>query len=65
MGTIDRSLQARKASIKMLKYYLHRAQHRMRQQADKGRSDRQFEVNDWVILSYNPIVNQLWRIESV
>ena len=31
-----------------IKFYLQRAQNRMKQQADKKRSDRQFEPNDWV-----------------
>ena len=45
---MDRSLQAREAGIKLLKFYLRRAQNRMKQLADKKRSDRQFDVHDMV-----------------
>ena len=45
---IDRSLQTRKAVIKLLKFHLGRAQHRMKVQANKGRSDRVFQIGDFV-----------------
>ena len=45
---IDRSLQTREAAIKLLKFHLGRAQHRMKVQADKGRSDRVFQIGDFV-----------------
>ena len=51
---VDRSLKARQAAIEMLKFYLARAQNRMKQQADKGRSDRQFTVGDWVYVKLQP-----------
>lgn len=51
---VDRSLKARQAAIEMLKLYLARAQNRMKQQADKGRSDRQFTVGDWVYVKLQP-----------
>lgn len=38
----------------MLKFYLHRAQNRMRQTANKERSYRNFEVRDWVFLKLHP-----------
>ena len=38
----------------MLKFYLLRAQNRMKQQADKGRFDRQFDVGDWVYVKLQP-----------
>ena len=50
MDAVDRSLQAREAAINLLKFHLQRAQHRMKQQADGGRSDRQLEVGDWAYL---------------
>ena len=51
---VDRSLQAREAAIKLLRFHLHRAQHRMKQQEDKGRSDRQFQVGDLVYVKLQP-----------
>ena len=37
---VDSTLQAREAAMKMLKFYLQRAQNRMKQQADRKRSDK-------------------------
>ena len=64
VASVDRSLQAREAAIKLLKFYLERARHRMKQQADKKRSDRQFMVGDLVYLKLQPyrqksVVNRL------
>nr|GEX02796.1 retrotransposon-related protein [Tanacetum cinerariifolium] len=41
---VDKTLVAREEAIKMLKFYLLRAQNRMKQQADKGRED----IHDFV-----------------
>jgi len=38
----------------MLKYHLERAQMRMKQQADKSRVDRVFEVGDLVYVKLQP-----------
>nr|GFC13222.1 reverse transcriptase [Tanacetum cinerariifolium] len=51
---LDRTLQARKEAIKVLKFHLKRSQDRMRNQANKHRTDRQFEVGDWVYLKLQP-----------
>ena len=61
---VDRSLQAREAAITLLKFHLQRAQHRMKQQADQGRSDRSLDVGDWAYLKLQPyrqktVVNRL------
>jgi hypothetical protein len=40
--------------ITLLKEHLHKAQHRMKMFADKNRSDRQFNVGDWVYLRLQP-----------
>jgi len=41
---VNRTLQRREAMIQMLRFYLLRAQNRMKSQADLHRSDRVFEV---------------------
>ena len=51
---VDRSLQTREAAIKLLRFHLLRAQNRMKQQEDKGRSDRQFQVGDLVYVKLQP-----------
>ena len=51
---VDRTLQAREAAIRMLKFYLQRAQNRMKQQANKHRTDRQFQVGELVYVKLQP-----------
>ena len=45
---VDRSLKTREAIIKMIKFYLQRTQNRIKQQADKNRSDMSFEIGDLI-----------------
>ncbi|GJS61624.1 putative mitochondrial protein [Tanacetum coccineum] len=45
---VDRSLQVREQTIQQLKFHLQRSQDRMRNLANKHRTDRQFEVGMWV-----------------
>ncbi|GAU40456.1 hypothetical protein TSUD_141360 [Trifolium subterraneum] len=49
-----RSLAAREDTIKLLKFHPLRAQNRMKQQADKHRSDRSFEIGDHVYIKLHP-----------
>jgi len=51
---VDRSLQRREAMIQMLKFFLLQAQHRMKVQADKHRSERELQVDSWVWLKLQP-----------
>jgi len=51
---VDRSLKAREECIEMLRYHLTRAQQRMEKQANKHRSDKQFEVGTWVYVKIQP-----------
>lgn len=53
-ATVDRSLTAREAAMKLLKFHLLRAQNRMSQQANKHRSDRNFTIGDYVYLKLQP-----------
>ncbi|OMO68489.1 reverse transcriptase [Corchorus capsularis] len=54
VDVVDRSLKAREDTIQVLKFHLHRSQHRMKQLADKKRTDRNFEVGDLVYLKLQP-----------
>lgn len=51
---VDKTLAAREAIIQLLKFHITRAQQRMRDLANKHRSDRSFEVGDWVYLKLQP-----------
>lgn len=52
--SVDCSLRAREMVIHQLKHNLAKAQHRMKQLADKHRTDRQFTVGDWVYVKLQP-----------
>ncbi|GKD11677.1 retrotransposable element Tf2, partial [Tanacetum coccineum] len=47
---VDRTLMAREHTLKLLQFNLKRAQDIMKYQADKGRSNKEFQVSDWVYL---------------
>jgi hypothetical protein len=47
---LDQWLQERQVMIELVKQHLNRACVRMKLQADKGRSERQFQVGDLVFL---------------
>lgn len=51
---VDRTMQRREAMIMTLKQQLAKAQQRMKVQADKGRSERVFQIGDWVWLKLQP-----------
>lgn len=54
MDVVDRSLVAREETIQLLKYNLSKARNRMKQQADKHRTERDFQVGKWVYLKLQP-----------
>ncbi|GJS18308.1 putative mitochondrial protein [Tanacetum coccineum] len=54
VDTVDRTLTAREEVIKALTFHLKRSQERMKTQADKHRSEREFAVGDWVYLKLQP-----------
>ncbi|GMI71846.1 hypothetical protein HRI_000853900 [Hibiscus trionum] len=58
VAAVDRSLQAREAAIKMLRFHLQRAQDRMKNQADKKRKECEYLVGDWVFLKLQPYRQQ-------
>ncbi|GJT69044.1 retrotransposable element Tf2 [Tanacetum coccineum] len=47
VDTIDKTLTAREEFINALKFHLKRSQERMKIQADKHKSEREFMVDDW------------------
>jgi hypothetical protein len=49
-------LQDRAEMQKIIKHNLERAQHRMKMQADKHRTERVFAIGDWVYLKLQPYV---------
>ena len=51
---VDRSLEAREAIIELLEFHIRRAQQRMKDLANRHRSDRVFAVGDWVYLELQP-----------
>lgn len=51
---VAKCLQEREDMLLILKFHLLRAQHRMKQMADQRRSERKFEVGDWVFLKLQP-----------
>ena len=51
---VDNQLRDRDEIMQLLKYHLKRAQERMKTQADKHRTDRQFHIGDWVYLKLQP-----------
>ncbi|GJV72837.1 retrotransposon protein, putative, unclassified [Tanacetum coccineum] len=54
VDTVDRTLTATEEVIKALTFHLKRAQERMKTQADKHRSKREFAIGDWVYLKMQP-----------
>lgn len=51
---VDRRLQKREEALKFIKFHMKREQKRMKQQADKHRSDRTFEIGDMVYVKLHP-----------
>ena len=64
VDSVDRSLAAREATLHLLKHNLQKAQHRMKQQADQHRSERIFELGDWVYVKIQPYRQHSLRTHS-
>lgn len=45
---VDQVLIDRDAMVKLLRFHIHRAQHRMTQLANRKRSNKNFDIGDWV-----------------
>jgi hypothetical protein len=51
---VEDHIENQQQVLQILKYNLTMAQNRMKQQADQHRSERSFEVRDWVLLRLQP-----------
>ena len=51
---VAKCLEEREKMLMILKFHLLRAQHRMKQLADRHISDRSFEIGDWMFLKLQP-----------
>ncbi|XP_016576307.1 uncharacterized protein LOC107873890 [Capsicum annuum] len=52
--TIEDMMLLREFKLQLAKFHLHRAQQRMRAQANARSSDRHFNVGDWVFVKLQP-----------
>ncbi|KAJ0442289.1 putative nucleotidyltransferase, Ribonuclease H [Helianthus annuus] len=59
---VDEVMRDREAAIGVLRQSLLKAQNRMKQQADKRRSEREFEAGQWVYLKLQPYMQNLLRV---
>ena len=51
-------LEERQAMTALIRHHLLRAQQRMKDQADRHRSERSFQVNDWVYFKLHPYIQR-------
>ncbi|KAJ3685492.1 hypothetical protein LUZ61_014656 [Rhynchospora tenuis] len=52
--SVNQELRDRQKALLVLKQHLQKAQERMKQFADKGRTERKFNAGDWVYLKLQP-----------
>lgn len=64
IAAIDQWGQDREATLRILKEHLTQAQNRMKQQADKHRTERVCEVGDWVYLRLQPYKQTSLQVRS-
>jgi hypothetical protein len=55
-SNMDQWLQERQVITSLIQQHLHRASARMKQHADKGRTERNFQVGDKVFLKLQPYI---------
>jgi hypothetical protein len=51
---MDSQLKDRNTIVNLLKEHLHQARNRIKSHADKHRTEREFQVGDWVYLHLQP-----------
>jgi len=54
VNLVNRSLTKREELLKILKFHLRRAQHKMKQNADKHRADKNYSIGDLVYVKLHP-----------
>ncbi|PRQ23185.1 putative nucleotidyltransferase, Ribonuclease H [Rosa chinensis] len=55
---VDQALQDRNTLLQLLRSHMLEAQNRMKQQADRHRTEREFNTGDWVFLKLHPYRQQ-------
>nr|GFA34121.1 retrotransposon-related protein [Tanacetum cinerariifolium] len=63
-GDVDELMRDREAAIKVLRQSLLKAQNRMKQQADKHRTERVFEPGSWVYSKLQPYMQNSLRVHK-
>ncbi|KAL1224617.1 putative mitochondrial protein [Cardamine amara subsp. amara] len=58
VAVVSQSLQDRENMLLILKFHLLRAQHRMKQLADQHRTERSFDIGDYVFVKLQPYRQQ-------
>lgn len=53
-AAVNQHLLQKESIVQLLRFHMDRAQHRMKQLANKHRSDREFVVGDWVYVKLQP-----------
>jgi len=61
----DRSMRKREEMMKLIKFHLRRPSERMKQVADKHKSDRQFMIGDLVYMKLHRISRFGWPLEVI
>ncbi|PRQ60730.1 putative nucleotidyltransferase, Ribonuclease H [Rosa chinensis] len=54
VNAVDCALKNRDELLQLLKVHMNQAQNRMKQQADRHRTEREFAAGDWVFLKLHP-----------
>lgn len=61
---VAKCLREREDMLLILKFHLLRAQHRMKQLADRHQSERSFDIEDWVFVKLQPYRQQTIALRS-
>nr|GFC34564.1 hypothetical protein [Tanacetum cinerariifolium] len=61
---VDELMRDREVTMNVLKQSLHKAQNRMKHQADKHQTEREFSVGSWVYLKLQPYMQNSLRVNK-
>lgn len=64
VSDVDEFMQDKEVTIKLLKHSLLKAQSRMKQQADKHRTERELKVGTWAYLKLRPYMQNSVRLHK-